>query len=191
MVRQYHRHVKQREHIFLHWATELHNNARLAIYKHQEGSVSHNTPHCTLHCVVHCQETDEHWISEIANIGTQTLKIDSQTSALNTTHNAIYNRAVHSATVHGTMHSTVCNTSALNTTHNAITLHNTLYSALSRNNWTLGFCTPHVTLYCVHCRNSDGHTFGSNRMFNHFRLHRCLMSEIHEVEDGRIIIIIV
>ena len=32
--------VKQREHIFLHWATELHNNARLAIYKHQEGSVS-------------------------------------------------------------------------------------------------------------------------------------------------------
>ena len=31
--------VKQREHIFLHWATELHNNARLAIYKHQEAGL--------------------------------------------------------------------------------------------------------------------------------------------------------
>ena len=148
-----------------------------------------NTPHCTMHCVVHCQETIEHWISEIANIGTQTLKIDSQTSALNTTHNAIYNRAVHSATVHGTMHSTACITPHC-TIHYIVHCQETIGHWISEianigtRHCTQGavvHSTPHVTIYCVHWRNSDGHTFGNNRMFNHSRLYRCLMSEIHEV----------
>ena len=66
--------VKQREHIVLHWDTELHNNARLAIYKYREGSVFHSTPHSTIHCVLHCQDSFEHWSSEISNVQTKTME---------------------------------------------------------------------------------------------------------------------